>query len=79
MKPIKRWECTACGEEHDSEDEAASCRCHGVRAFYICPVCDDRFKKEDECRTCIASHDDTPPVGAIAAELESAGQQRLLP
>lgn len=79
MKPKKMWECTACGGSFDSEDEAAECRCHGVRAFYICPVCSDIYQKEDECTTCIASHDDSPPVGVTAAEIEAAGQQRLLP
>lgn len=78
MKPKRIWECTACGGYYESEDEAAECRCHGVKAWFRCPVCDDEFPREDECAVCIASHDDTP-AGVSAAELEAAGQQRLLP
>lgn len=77
MKPTTRWECTACGEDHDTEEEAEDCSCHGVRAFYICPICKDNFCGEDEAKTCIASHDDEP--ACTAAELEAAGQQRLIP
>ncbi len=79
MEPKRVWECTACGKYYDSEDEAAECRCHWVKAWYVCPVCQDSYQKEDECMICITSHDDAQPVMVTAEELEAAGQERLMP
>jgi hypothetical protein len=83
MKPILQYECKACGEFHETEDYAAECSCHGIIEWFRCPVCDDHFRRREECEECISSHDEAPssidaPV-VTAEELEAAGQQRLIP
>ena len=79
MRPIKKYECTACGDILDTEDEAANCRCHGTAEWFRCPVCGCDYDDESECERCIDSHGDAAVVMVSSAELEAAGQQRLLP
>jgi len=84
MKPIKKWMCMACGAVYEHRTNADDCSCHGVRAFFVCPFCDLDCSTEAECVECIDSHrpDDDEhlrPPPPTAAELEAAGQARLLP
>ena len=83
--PIVRWLCGECGETHDDEDLAVDCfESHhyppDVHPLYVCPTCDQDYDTEDLARECMAEHIEresaTPPT---SAELEAAGQQRLLP
>ena len=88
MIAITRWECLACGAKYDNAHQASDCSCHGIRPVYYCPLCNDYFYIEHEVRDCIrdcvdrrdgVDGPDSFEPSPTAAELESAGQARLLP
>lgn len=79
MKRIDpRWECGACGEVHDDEDDARDCCRPGVSEVYLCPVCDCKSNTEDRALDCCAGEAAEAGAGEpTAAELEAQGQMRL--
>lgn len=49
-----------------------------VRMVYVCPECGDDYSEEVEALDCCGHDEDAPPHPSTA-ELEAAGQLRLLP
>lgn len=79
LKP--KYQCDECGEIHDDVDDAHDCCQPKVIEGYRCPVCLDFHHKEQTALDCCGFDPDAPqtPPPPTAAELESAGQLRLLP
>ena len=75
MKIETRWCCGECGELYEEEDRAVDC-CRPPPPYqvYVCPECQDEHRTELQAIGCCATE---PPPSA--AELEAAGQQRLIP
>ncbi|MBW7903805.1 MAG: hypothetical protein H3C26_20240 [Rhodocyclaceae bacterium] len=75
---IKRFICPDCYARHDDEYEARECCRIGV--VWECSTCGAEYDDEaraDEC--CAVDSDGEPlPYRPTAAELEAAGQMRLL-
>ena len=76
-----KYMCDACGDVHDFEDDAADCCRPKIVLGYQCPVCRDFHPREEAALDCcadLAINGGVPPM-PTAAELEAAGQLRLLP
>lgn len=73
------WRCDECGELHGDEEDAAECCRPNITAGYGCPVCGAFCLSENEAIDCCDFDPDGPPPPPIAAELEAAGQMRLIP
>ena len=73
-----KWRCLNCRMVHDEEFEAEECCPVEIREVWICPTCGDVFNDQAEA---IACHDFDPEYvpPPSAAELEAAGQLRLVP
>lgn len=83
-EPITKYRCERCGlvyaDSLDAEDCWTNHRMPEIDEVYACPVCLEEHDTEDLACACIASHaGDTPPAPITAAELEAAGQTRLIP
>ena len=74
----QKWKCHECGEIHDYEDAAAECCQPEISKGYECPECGDFHRKEADAIDCCGYDEDAPPPPPTAAELEAAGQLRLL-
>lgn len=74
-----KWQCSLCDEVHDFEDAAEDCCRPRVIEGYACPICQDLHRTEADALDCCGFDPDAPPAPPSAAELEAAGQQRLLP
>ena len=72
------FKCGKCGETHDFEDDAIECCAPIIDEGYLCPLCGEFFFNEQGALACHDVDKDfvQPPT---AAELEAAGQMRLLP
>lgn len=69
------WRCGACKGDYDNEDDARKCCAPPVYEVYICPCCGAAHDDEKGAMNCCGYVE--PPH--TAAELESAGQGRLIP
>ncbi len=83
-KPEVRWRCESCGELHGFEDDAYECCRPAISERFICPECGDDFRTADSALDCLTAHQadddaDAPIHLVTAAELEAAGQMRLVP
>lgn len=74
-----KWQCDACSSVHDFEDDAEDCCKPRVIEGYACPICLDFHRREEAALDCCGFDPDAPPPPPSAAELEAAGQLRLLP
>lgn len=74
MKP--HYRCDNCDSLYENEDEAYDCCPQSVSVRWVCPVCESAHSSEDEAESCCPS-DGPPPL--TAAEMEAAGQLRLIP
>jgi len=72
------FKCGECGDIHDEEDDAVECCFPGVTEGFLCPVCQGFFIDEEAALACHDTDEDFVPP-PTAAELEAAGQMRLLP
>ena len=75
-----KWKCCECGELHEHEDDALDCCPPEVREVYVCPICTKDHNQQIMAFDCCDFDPDVdvlPPPSA--AELEAAGQMRLLP
>lgn len=77
MKLESVWQCGECGETHDDEYDARDCCRPSITEGYLCPECKDFHASEREALACCAD-DDAPLLAQSAAELEAAGQLRLI-
>lgn len=81
ISPIFR--CGECLTDHESEEAAVECWLDcaqpEVDTYYRCPVCGDDLSSEEEALECCGYDPDAPPPMPTAAELEAAGQLRLVP
>ena len=75
MEPMRKWKCSACDELHDNEDDARECCPPSINEVYVCPVCGSDFPFYPDALMCCDCEDRTPTT----AELEQAGQMRILP
>lgn len=73
------WKCHECGEIHENEDDAYDCCRPEVSEGYLCPECGEFHRREQNALDCCEHDQDAPPPPPTAAELEAAGQQRLIP
>lgn len=71
------YQCDGCGGIHEYEDDAESCCRPDVIKGYQCPECAEFHTTETDALNCCREADTTPII--TPAELEAAGQQRLLP
>lgn len=74
-----KWRCGECLEIHDSDLAAMECCAPDIQSGYPCPVCDAWHYKESAAVECCGFDENAPPPAPCAAELEAAGQMRLLP
>lgn len=74
----KKWRCDQCYDVHDFEDSAAECCPPEISEGYECPVCFDWHSTEANALDCCGYDEDAPPPPPTAAELEAAGQLRLI-
>lgn len=74
MNAVEVWECGECGTMHTCDDAAAYC-CRTPAHYWQCAECKDVHEVKAEATSCCADPD--APVIVPAAELESAGQERL--
>lgn len=74
VRAFERWQCCQCGDLHSSEFSARQCCPPDIRHVWECIHCGEVSAAHDEAALCC---DDTPLV-TTAAELEAAGQERLL-
>jgi len=74
MRIEKIWRCLRCNDTHSNEDAARACCPVSVVCYYECPECGEEYPHEWLARDCCPS--DEPPS---AAELDQAGQARLIP
>ena len=72
------FKCGECGEIHDEENEAVECCQPNISEGFLCPVCQEFFFDEESALACHEVDEDFVPP-PTAAELEAAGQMRLLP
>jgi len=81
MNPTRttRYRCGECGELHDFEDDATACCAPDVTKedCWKCSECGYVTDDEDEARHCCL--DEEVVLLPTPAQLEAAGQQRLLP
>ena len=77
--PPEAWRCNACGDAYEDEDDAIKCCRPTITEGYFCPVCRRFHCDEDAAVACCDYDPDAPPPPPSAAELEQAGQMRLLP
>ncbi len=73
------WKCHECGEIHDDEDSTYECCRPDVSEGYLCPECADFHRSEANALACCEHDPDAPPPPPTAAELEAAGQLRMVP
>lgn len=71
------YQCRGCETVWRHEEDAMVCCSPGIQSGYRCPECDAFHTMESEADNCCAA-DDTPPI-ITPAELEAAGQLRILP
>ena len=80
MNPMTRWECGECATLHEDAIEAERCCPPTVYEVWLCASCETRHNYPADAEQCCseqpASAEDAPLV--TAAELEAAGQGRLL-
>lgn len=73
------WKCDECGDIHPTEDAAYDCCPQEVTSGFMCPECAQFYQFEPDALDCCEHDPDAPPPPPSAADLESAGQQRLIP
>lgn len=54
-KPIKKWECSACGDHHSDKADAMDCCRPDVEPVWVCGECDIAHDDEDQAADCCAS------------------------
>ena len=78
VKPVSKWICGRCDKSHDYEEDAAECCRPDIFENWICSSCGEYHEVEgyalDCCREVIIVEEKV-----TAADLEKAGQMRLLP
>lgn len=81
MKLEPKWKCHECRTIHDDEDSAHECCQPEVSEGYLCPECRVWHETESKALDCCGhtEDEDAPPPRPSTAELEAAGQLRLLP
>ena len=72
------WRCGDCLTVHDNELDAQECCPPKIDEGYTCPLCGDFHLAEEAALEC-CGWDPDMPVPPTAAELEAAGQMRLIP
>lgn len=77
--PIIYYECRRCHYLYTEPEEAFECCSPGYKKVYACPECRELHDVEAEAIDCCGFDPDAPPPPPSAAELEAAGQMRLLP
>lgn len=79
MSRYIKYQCPECGDLHDDIDEAEDCcpRDCPMQVF-VCPECDSVNAIYEDAVGCCAAEEETMHM-ASPAELEAAGQMRLLP
>ncbi|MDZ4802689.1 MAG: hypothetical protein SGI92_31395 [Bryobacteraceae bacterium] len=81
---VERFRCEICATVHADRCDAAACwrECNDaepdIQIIWTCPDCADEFISEEEAMDCCSAHRNDPPRLPSAAELEAAGQIRLL-
>jgi hypothetical protein len=79
MSIAAKYKCCECGEVLDDVDKARYC-CHPrVDEVFMCPICQSPHDLEEFALDCCGFDPDGPPPPPSAAELEAAGQLRLVP
>lgn len=74
-----KYKCCECGDLHDDLDDARECCVPRVEEVFLCPICQAPHNEEEDAIDCCGFDPDGPPPPPSAAELEAAGQMRLLP
>jgi len=74
-----KHKCDSCGEIHDSEDCARDCCPNYTSEVFVCPVCNDYFKKSEDALQCWqeCESEEENKTGPSGPELEAQGQMRL--
>lgn len=74
------YRCMECDTVHEDYDDAMGCCPVEIREVFICATCDTVHVDEADAEGCCPAGDaDEAESGPTPAELEAAGQQRLLP
>lgn len=74
-----KWLCESCDEIHDDEEDARDCCPTQISEVFLCPICQMSFYVEIDALNCHDFDPNGPPPPPTPAELEAAGQMRLLP
>lgn len=77
-KPPLAWQCDRCGEVHDDEAAAREYCAPAIIDGYTCPLCGTFYTGDAAALDC-CGWDPDMPIPPTAAELEAAGQMRLIP
>ena len=74
-----RYLCPHCLDEHEDRDDAATCCDLEIEksVFWICTLCEGKHHDQNEALHCCC--DEEGFLLITPAQLEAAGQQRLLP
>ncbi len=78
-RPVIYYECRECHYLHTEPEEAIECCSPGYKETYACPECRELHDEEADAIKCCSGDPDAPPPPPSPAELEAAGQLRLLP
>jgi hypothetical protein len=75
----KVYQCERCGKYHDDPDFALDCCMPDFpEPNYLCCLCEEIFSDEDEAKDHQETEREPPDDPVSQAELEAAGQMRLI-
>jgi hypothetical protein len=78
VKLAPKWRCGKYRLVHDDEEDARDC-CIPDTEGHACPHCGAFVQHEEEALVCCGYDRDGLPPPPMQAQLEAAGQRRLIP